>query len=45
MDLDGDDFISKEALLSQKQKGIERKLIGFEMIDESAQNRVSDNEG
>lgn len=27
------DFISKEAFAEQKQKGVEKKLVGFEMID------------
>ncbi len=31
--LDGDDFIGKAALVAQKQEGLKRKLIGFEMID------------
>ncbi|HHT9138255.1 MAG TPA: glycine cleavage system aminomethyltransferase GcvT [Candidatus Wunengus sp. YC60] len=30
---DKDNFIGKEALLRQKTKGIDRKLVGFEMID------------
>jgi aminomethyltransferase len=33
VDLDGDDFIGKEALLHMKEKGISRKLAAFEMID------------
>ena len=28
-----DDFIGKEALIEQKNAGLERKLVGFEMID------------
>lgn len=31
--LDKADFIGKAALVEQKQKGIQRKLVGFEMID------------
>jgi aminomethyltransferase len=31
--LDKSDFIGREALLRQKEQGIERKLVGFEMID------------
>ena len=27
------DFVSKEILLEQKEKGVERKLVGFEMLD------------
>jgi aminomethyltransferase len=27
------DFINKEALLAQKENGVQRKLVGFEMID------------
>ena len=27
------DFINKEALLAQKEKGVEKKLVGFEMIE------------
>lgn len=30
---DDKDFIDKKLLLSQKEKGVKRKLIGFEMID------------
>ena len=30
---DKGDFIGREALLKQKEEGLERKLIGFEMID------------
>jgi len=31
--LDKGDFIGKDALIAQKEKGPDRKLIGFEMID------------
>lgn len=31
--LNTDDFIGKEALMKQKEAGLERKLVGFEMID------------
>ncbi len=31
--LNKDDFIGKQALVSQKETGVPRKLIGFEMID------------
>jgi aminomethyltransferase len=31
--LDKDDFIGKEALELQKERGIPRKLVGFEMVD------------
>lgn len=31
--MDGDDFIGKEALLKQKEDGLELKLVGFELID------------
>lgn len=30
---DKGDFIGKESLLEQKEKGLERKLVGFEMMD------------
>ncbi len=33
VNLDGDDFIGKDALLEMKEKGIPRKVIAFEMID------------
>lgn len=31
--LNADDFIGKETLMKQKEVGLERKLVGFEMID------------
>ncbi len=31
--LDSDDFIGREALLYQKERGIERKLIGFHLLE------------
>jgi aminomethyltransferase len=31
--LDKEDFIGKDALLKQKEEGIPRKLVGFEMVD------------
>jgi len=31
--LDKDDFIGKQALVAQKAEGVQRKLVGFEMID------------
>ncbi len=31
--VDGKDFTNKDALLKQKQEGVARKLVGFEMVD------------
>ena len=31
--LDKEGFIGKEALVNQKEKGVQRKLVGFEMLD------------
>ena len=31
--LDNDDFIGKEALVKQKENGLERKIVGFELTD------------
>lgn len=31
--LDKEDFIGREALLKQKEEGLKRKLVGFEMVD------------
>ncbi|MFN3533208.1 MAG: glycine cleavage system aminomethyltransferase GcvT [Candidatus Brocadia sp.] len=36
---DKGDFIGKEAMLRQKAKGIDRKLVGFEMIDRGIPRR------
>ena len=33
MDLDKGDFVGRNWLLAQKEKGIDRKLVGFEMIE------------
>ncbi len=33
VDLEGDDFVGKSALVKQKKEGLELKLVGFEMID------------
>lgn len=33
LDLDKPDFVGKQALLGEKEKGIRRKLVGFEMLD------------
>ena len=33
VNLDGDDFIGKEALVKQKAEGLELKLVGFELLD------------
>jgi len=33
--VDGKNFIDKELLLNQKNKGIERKLVGFEMLEKA----------
>lgn len=33
VDLNGSDFIGRDSLLAQKYAGIQRKVIGFEMID------------
>ena len=32
IDLDKEDFIGKEAILKKKEQGIERKLVGFELL-------------
>ena len=42
------DFINKDALLSQKQNGLSRKLVGFEMIDKGIPRQhyeISDDSG
>ena len=43
-----EDFTSKEGLIEQKQKGIKRKLVGFEMIDRGiprSHYQIKDREG
>ncbi|MBT5926901.1 MAG: glycine cleavage system protein T, partial [Verrucomicrobia bacterium] len=39
VDLNGDDFIGKQALIDQKSKGLTKKLIAFRMTGRSAPPR------